>query len=378
MTKDKQIKTRYLFDASFICAWNRFKSIPIYTVRFLRALPPTVVANSVIIVRNTAVEYFREINPEFNLVVFKPSHIAQQLSIVGRMYNRWLYKRCINQIDFFVALIFDEQRRETLFTTSYRKVAIVHDLKGVKDDKEETKRRKIQKYYQRQFDSCNALIAISKYTKNDIQKYYPNAIHKAHVVYNSVVLAKHSEKPGVITENMNFILYVNALFPYKNVITLVKAFNLLKENFKHSLVIVGKSTDYWEQEVMTYAKENNIDDRIIRLENVSDEGLRYLYEHASLFVTTSLHEGFGYTPIEAAMCMCPVISSTCEALPDTTQGLLNYYEPAMDEHALADKIREVLNNNISKNQLADISRILSDLYDPEKQVSDILRIMDGD
>lgn len=131
----------------------------------------------------------------------------------------------------------------------------------------------------------------------------------------------------------------------------------------------------WKQVVMPYAKDKRFADRIIRLQNISNEELKYLYEHADLFVTTSLHEGFGYTPIEAAVCGCPVISSTCEALPDTPQGLLNYYEPAMDEQALSNRIAEVLSRQPSEEKLLHICETFKSMYVPEGQSLSILQVI---
>ena len=120
---------------------------------------------------------------------------------------------------------------------------------------------------------------------------------------------------------------------------------------------------------------NGFKERIIRLEGVSDSELRYLYEHATLFVTPSTHEGFGYTPIEAAMCECPVVSSKCEALPETTRGLLNYYEPACDEQALANKIIEVLHSKPAASKLKKIAEEYRFAYSPELQYNHIFNMM---
>ena len=94
-------------------------------------------------------------------------------------------------------------------------------------------------------------------------------------------------------------------------------------------------------------------------------------------MTTSLKEGFGYTPIEAAMCGCPVISSTCEALLDTTKELLHYYEPAQDAKILSRKILHVLNNTPSKKELDGIACKYKELYSPEKQYQSFKNIFNS-
>ena len=145
-----------------------------------------------------------------------------------------------------------------------------------------------------------------------------------------------------------YILYVNTLTMYKNVGTLLRAFTLLKRADLY-LVIVGKETEFWKNKCLSL-----LSDRIIHLKFVSDEELAWLYNNASLFVTPSTKEGFGYTPAEAGMYGCPIISTKCEALPETTLHEVYYYENPFDENELAEKIDYVLsdNNEINRTMLA--------------------------
>lgn len=160
----------------------------------------------------------------------------------------------------------------------------------------------------------------------------------------------------------NYILYVNALKEYKNLLTLIKAFYILKDKIGHNLLIIGSPTKYWKNVIWPYILKKQITDRIKIISNVSNNELTMYYSRAKLFISPSLHEGFGYTPIEAAICYTPVITTEVDALYETTLGLLNYYHPALDEKALADKIMEVLHQGCDIGTRKQISDLFKEKY----------------
>ena len=133
-------------------------------------------------------------------------------------------------------------------------------------------------------------------------------------------------------------------------------------------MIVGRTTQYWTQVIEPLLKQNDIMDRVIHLENISDNELRYVYENAELFVTSSLREGFGYTPIEAAICCCPVISTRCESLPDVTRNKVFYYNNPTDEAELCNLIRVVLHDRPDIEVLKSISDEFRSLYSGKAQI----------
>lgn len=363
---------KYLFDCTFIRPETQYKSIPTYAFRLLQALPDAVVGDCAALVRPSMAWMFEKLNPRLNIVVVRFNETIGKIPKIGSLYNYWHYLWCVKHLDFDSVLIFDELHRSNLFHTNKRKISVFHDLKVLKNPK---RSRRAVKYYHRLIESCDSIIAISEYTKQDIMKYYHVDEQKIHVVYNSVCLPAESIKPSSFDVETNYILYVNTLQPYKNALTLVKAFNEIKDKYDLDIVFVGQSTDYWENDVMTYVQDNGLTKRVIRLQDLTNEELKYMYEHATLFVTTSLHEGFGYTPIEASICKCPVVSTMCEALQETTHNLLYYYEPAQDVGALKNRIIEVLDTPPSEKTLTRIAEYFSTLYNPQKQVLEVLRIM---
>ena len=155
--------------------------------------------------------------------------------------------------------------------------------------------------------------------------------------------------------------------------TLLKAFNINKDKIEQDLVIIGKQMDNsWKDEALPFIKTEHLENRIIHIEKtISNEKLAQFYEYADLFIHPSLLEGFGYTPIEAAMHNAPVISSKETALYETTIGLLNYYEPANDEKAMARQIKRLLQNPPSLEKRKEISDTLQKQYDYRLQAKKI-------
>lgn len=358
-------------------------SILIYIMRILSCIKDEEKHNYVLFVRKEMEKYMREHFPGFKMATFDGKGYNGKITgnnPVHLLSLCRLFKKIIKDYNIDCLLDLSGFAACTLVKLNCKKIVVVHDLKALKvpivSVLDAIKRwGTYQIVYKRSYSTADAIIAISKYTRQDILTYYPFvSADKIHVVYNSVILPESSKEPSGFPRK-DYILFVNTLQLYKNVITLLRAFNMIKDKTEKDIVIVGKCTEYWEETIVPYLKNEGILNRVIRLENLTDEELKYMYEHASLFVTPSLNEGFGYTPIEAAICGCPVISSIEEALPDSTKGLLNYYYPAMDEKALADKMLELMNNPPSKEELNRIASIYKEAYSSERQWTEIKKVI---
>ena len=81
-------------------------------------------------------------------------------------------------------------------------------------------------------------------------------------------------------------------------------------------------------------------------------------------MTPSLKEGFGRTPVEAAICKIPVISSTCDSLQEATQGVVQYYQNARRVQERSDVMLQSIKNPPKEEMLEEISRKLTDIYKP--------------
>lgn len=211
----------------------------------------------------------------------------------------------------------------------------------------------------------NRIVAISSYTKDDIVRSLEYGREIA-VIPNSVRLdlsATH-EIPGL--SERSFILDLNAYVEKKNPMTLLKAFDLTKDRCPHTLVFAGGYRDKkLFAQMQDFIRERNLAPRVMMLYQIPQEERNWLLKNAALFVTPSLFEGFGRTPVEACIAKVPVISTKETSLHEATMGLATYVEDPCDENELAELMLEKLAHPESEERLDFVSRTLLNAYSAE-------------
>ena len=117
----------------------------------------------------------------------------------------------------------------------------------------------------------------------------------------------------------DFILYVGALQPRKNLVRLAQAFARIKDRgFPHRLVFTGKRTNYGP--IAEAIDSLQLGDRLQFTGYVDTEDLPRLMSAASVFAYVSLYEGFGIPVVEALACGTPVLTSTDPSLSEISGG----------------------------------------------------------
>jgi len=136
----------------------------------------------------------------------------------------------------------------------------------------------------------------------------------------------------------SFILYVGAIEPRKNLLTLVRAFEEVYRNtdLRPQLVIAGPN-GWLSEELFRYVQNSLVQSRILVTGYLCDEDLRALYSSCAMMCYPALYEGAGLPPLEAMACGAPVITSDARAIAEMV-GDAACLVPARDYEELARQI----------------------------------------
>ncbi len=245
-----------------------------------------------------------------------------------------------------------------LFSSHFKKILTIHDLTPILFS--ETYGL-IHVFLQKHvlpmtLKNIDMIITVSEHSKQDIINHLKIPEEKIKVIYNGIDgRFKPLKKVDDVKEKYDikspFILYVGTLEPRKNIPTLINAFYELKKNgILYKLVIVGgKGWKY--KDIYEHVDKLNLQREVIFTGYVSDDDLPKLYNAADLFIYPSLYEGFGFPPLEAMACGCPVITSNTSSLPEVVGDAGMMVDPYdVDEIANAMK-RVLLDENLREEMI---------------------------
>ncbi len=294
----------------------------------------------VLLTEQGCAETFKEYISDFRNIEFS-SCMVKYLPFTRRFLNRGRLDRIIRKekIDLFLTTyIYDR----SLTTSLVPSIGVIHDVFPFRD------RHSLLLYWRFRMgaipaaNSFDRIVAISEATKKEI-----NALGVIHtpieVIYVSI--PSDAQCVGKTVQETPYILDVNTMISHKNPMTLLKAFEIIKDRIPHDLVFKAAESPYWHRTVRPYAESHGMGPRVRLLDRrMNPEEMNELFANADLFVSPSEMEGFGMTPIEAALAGTPVICNDLPALRESTRGLVDYYSPAEDAEALAELILKALAN----------------------------------
>lgn len=234
-------------------------------------------------------------------------------------------------------------------------------------------RRKLLPYLRRYFyPQADLIVAVSQGAAESIAAAINISLKRIEVIYNPVVTPEISTmalEPVVQARLVNLelpiVLGVGRLNQVKDFANLIKAFAIVKQKQPAYLVILGEGEERPRLEALI--KELNLESDVL-LPGFVDNPYAYM-ARASVFVLSSVSEGFGNVLVEAMACGTTVVSTDCSGGPREILegGKYGKFVPVGDSVALAQAIMESLetplNSAMLRSQAEEFSvESISDRY----------------
>ncbi|MDR3582783.1 MAG: glycosyltransferase family 1 protein [Candidatus Pacebacteria bacterium] len=214
----------------------------------------------------------------------------------------------------------------------------------------------------RSIKRADKVVGVSKFTRNEIIKYYKTDPAKVDFIYNAVAddfsaEDTSEEKIKSVKEKYHlpekYILYIGTLQPRKNISTLVEAFALLKMGGKFDslkLVIAGGKGHNYDKKIDTAVANNKLEQDVIFPGFVAEEDKAALMAAADIFCFPSFYEGFGIPILEAMSVGTPVAASDIAPHREIADEAALFFNPDVAGE-ITQKLTEILKNNTLHNNL---------------------------
>jgi len=202
------------------------------------------------------------------------------------------------------------------------------------------------------FKRAAKIITVSKFTRDEILKYYKVAEKKVDWIQNAVSDNFHceiTEKKLNFTKNKyrlpkKFILYIGTLQPRKNIPTLIEAYaglpNTIKKEVK--LVLAGGKTHNYDLRIDKIIKKHSLKSDVFLPGFIAEEDKPSLFKLSYVFCNPSFYEGFGITVLEAMTLGIPSIISDIPPHQEIAGNSVFYFKPCDSATELTKALNSVL------------------------------------
>ena len=213
-------------------------------------------------------------------------------------------------------------------------------------------------------EMADAIIAVSKETKDDVLKYFNVDESKIKVIYNGINLQEYvvtnetsTLKAYGIDQTKPYVLFVGRITRQKGIIHLVNAIKYIDPETQIILCAGAPDTpDIAKEMEESVAEVKKTRKNVIWIDKMlNKKEVIQLYSHADVFCCPSIYEPFGIINIEAMACKTAVVASAVggikEVVVEGETGILVPLEQqttAPFEPVNPDKFSRDLANGINK------------------------------
>lgn len=268
-----------------------------------------------------------------------PGVLWQQFVLPGHLKN--------NRIDLLWA---PEQICPVLCPKSISVITTVHDLASQHfPETSEWSVRLIHNFLTKAvIRRSDRIITVSDFIRRDLVTYYREAGDE-----KKVVAIPNGRPDWVLPDNyssharQNYLFFAGNNEPRKNLITLLKALDLLyKKGSKYELKIAGPR-GWKNRDIHCFLASSPIKDQVSFLGYISEEELRQNYLTCKVLVYPSLYEGFGLPILEALSLDCLVLTSKETVMQEIAGDAGIYFDPK-DTKSIAGAIESIFSPSFDR------------------------------
>jgi glycosyltransferase involved in cell wall biosynthesis len=193
---------------------------------------------------------------------------------------------------------------------------------------------------------AEVVVALSVFTRREIERFYPWARPKTVVIYPGLDRAFDTVDTGdeaarqIYGVKPPYILAVGNIHPRKNLGRLLAAYEQVRAQRRDLPMLVWAGLERWGSDDLQVRARAAGAQLIGRVQAAH---LPALYRGAQVLVYPSLYEGFGLPPVEAMACGTPVITSNTTSLPEAVGEAAITFDP-LSVDQLADAIERVVSD----------------------------------
>ena len=197
--------------------------------------------------------------------------------------------------------------------------------------------------------ALDPLIVVSDSTKRDVHKDFKIPMQRMVRIHHGIDHELFTPQPHITRRKNRLMATASADVPLKGLIYLIRAYHmLLADHPDLELVVVGRLR---EGQTMDELNRLGIRDRVKFISGLSGEDIRDLYAEATIAVSPSVYEGFGFPAGEALSCGVPLVATDGGSLPEVV-GDAGIVVPHSNPPALARAIDGLLRDEDRRTDMS--------------------------
>jgi glycosyltransferase involved in cell wall biosynthesis len=320
-------------------------------------------------------------------------HFPKQGNFVTRPVwfpQQWQYKRPRAWWNWYLPWVVRRDRIDVFHGPNHflpkldkrRNIVTIHDLAYFHMEVHGEEMDEImRKWTQHALDNAGRVIALSENTKRDIERLgYPS--DRIQVIYgggnivpeNSIACGRVAEMREKLRLPKQFVLFIGALQPRKNVPFLLRGFARMKEKYSlpHELVLAGPK-DTATDEILALSRELGVSEDVHLTGYLDDWQIPLLYREAELFALPTRYEGFTLVTLEAMAYGTPLVATDSSSIREGVGDAALLVEVDAVEH-LADAMHRGLTDQTLRKDLVQRGKVQSAKFTWERCAEETLSL----